>query len=307
MRLLDFLERRWPDVHRAYFRRLVLAEMVKVNCFVGTPYTTLRYGDVIDITRPPGQPPPKPKSRAEEESKPRIVHTEADAVVVDKPAGMTVDAALQALRRDRPDLSGLPEASKPVLRMEADASGLMLLALTPAAHETLSEAFECGKLHIEWNALVDSPVRSDHMTIDKWLGPDRNRPGHVRVYEAEAKKGRPAHTVVTVEEVFDHHTLVRAIPLTDRGHQLRVHLAAAHHPIIGDASYGAGPSLLVSSFKRKYRPRVGVRERPIVQRLCLHATRLVWQRQDQNELTIESPLPKAMRSALVRLRRYAEQ
>ena len=102
MRLLDFLEQRWPDVHRAYFRRLVLAEMVKVNRIIGTPYTTLRHGDVIDITRPPGEPPPRPKAR--------LLHSDEEFVVLDKAAGQSVEDALSALGADE-----LRDA-KPVLR-----------------------------------------------------------------------------------------------------------------------------------------------------------------------------------------------
>lgn len=301
MRLLDFLERRWPEVHRAYFRRLVLAEMVKVNRIIGTPYTTLRQGDVIDITRPPGTPPPKPKARAAVSDQARIVHADDDIVVIDKPAGVALEQAIESLAAE------IGAGAKAVLRIDAEASGLVALARTAAVQAALAQAHAHGELELQWLALVDQRVRRDSFTIDKALGPDRNHPGRVRAYESDAKKARPACTEVTVVEAFDRHTLVRAIPRTDRGHQLRAHLAAVHHPIIGDALYGAGPKLLVSQFKRRYRPRVGVQERPIVQRLCLHAARLRWQRGADDVLDIALPLPKTIEAALVRLRRYAEQ
>jgi RluA family pseudouridine synthase len=300
MRLLDFLERRWPDVHRAYFRRLVLAEMVKVNRIIGTPYTTLRQGDIIDITRPQGTPPPKPKARLEAAPEPRVVHSDDDIVVIDKPSQVTLEAALTTLA------SAVPAAAKPVLRIDAEASGLAVLAPTAAAHQALTEAFARGDLEVHWQALVEQRVQHDTLVLDKALGPDRNHPGRVRVYAPDAKKARPAQTLVRVLEAFDRHTLLDAVPRTDRGHQLRVHLAATHHPVVGDAIYGSGPALLVSHFKRRYRPRVGVQERPIVARLCLHASRLLWRRDACDTLEVTSPLPKAITAALVRLRRYAE-
>jgi 23S rRNA-/tRNA-specific pseudouridylate synthase len=299
MRLLDFLEHRWPNVHRAYFRRLVLAEMVRVNRIIGTPYTTLRQGDVIDITRPPGEPPPRPRARAEVGAAARLVHAGEQVVLVDKPAGQGVEDAIAALG------SSVPAGCKPVLRADVDACGLVVLAPTAAAHRTLTDAFASGRLSLEWWALVEGRITRADLRIDKALGPDRSRPGCVRAYARDAKRARPARTDVVVVETFGKHTLVRATPRTDRGHQLRVHLAAVHHAIVGDAQYGASAALLVSDCKRRYKPRVGVAERPIVQRLCLHAQRFSWQT-EAGELAFESPLPKDLATALARLRRYSE-
>jgi hypothetical protein len=67
MMLLDYLERLWPDVHRAYFRRQVLAGLVRVNRIVGTPYTRLRNGDFIDMPKVEGRLPPRkagPRARS---------------------------------------------------------------------------------------------------------------------------------------------------------------------------------------------------------------------------------------------------
>jgi 23S rRNA-/tRNA-specific pseudouridylate synthase len=221
-------------------------------------------------------------------------------VVIDKPAGLGIEESLAALADD------LASSCKPVLRVDAEASGLAVLAPNAAAHRTLTAAFAAGQLRLAWLALVQGRVARQALSIDKALGPDRNKPGRVRVYERGAKRARPAFTEVSRLETFTRHSMVSAIPRTDRGHQLRVHLAAVHHPIVGDATYGAGPALLVSEFKRSYKPRVGVPERGIVQRLCLHATSLLWQR-DDGELALDSPLPKEIGAAVARLRRYAGQ
>ncbi|MEZ5965579.1 MAG: pseudouridine synthase [Planctomycetota bacterium] len=300
MRLLDFLERRWPEVHRAYFRRLVLAEMVKVNRIIGTPYTVLRRGDVIDITRPEGDVPPRPGPKTEVAPVVRVVESNATICVIDKPAGLDVDQVLQALGD-----ASLADA-RPVLRVDAEASGLVVLARSAAAARALAVDFAEGRIELAWLALVDGRVDRDTLTLDMALGPDRRHPGRVRVYERDAKRSRPARTEVAAVEVFDRHSLLRVVPRTDRGHQLRVHLAAAHLPVVGDTTYGRGASLMISSFKRKYRPRVGVPERPILERLCLHAHELRYVG-EAGERSWSSPLPKEIDAALQRLRRYADR
>jgi len=300
MRLLDFLERRWPAVHRAYFRRLVLAELVKVNRIIGTPYTRLRQGDVVDITRPAGEPPPRPSPKAEAPARARLLHRGEGFAVVDVPAGVAV-AAVQA------DLEGVvPAAARPVLRADVEASGVVLLADDAGAARALSAEFEAGRLTLAWLALVEGRVDRDRLTIDRPLGPDRRHPGRVRACEAGAKRSRPARTEVVTVEVFARHSLLRVVPLTDRGHQVRAHLASIHHPVVGDKSYGDGAPLLLSSFKRKYRPQVGVQERPLLARLALHAASLRRQ-SDAGEQEWTSPLPKDFAAALLRLRRYADR
>jgi 23S rRNA pseudouridine955/2504/2580 synthase/23S rRNA pseudouridine1911/1915/1917 synthase len=195
---------------------------------------------------------------------------------------------------------------RPVLRVDAESSGLTVLARDRAAHARLVHSFTSGSLAVTWAALVEGRITRAGFTIDKPLGADRGRPGFVRTYAGGAKRARPAQTEVRVVETFDRHTLIDAVPRTDRGHQLRAHLAAAHHPIVGDAGYGASAKLRVSDLKRRYKARVGVEERPIVQRLCAHARRLAWQHAS-GELVLESPLPKDFAGAVVRLRRFARR
>ncbi|HLU38798.1 MAG TPA: RNA pseudouridine synthase, partial [Planctomycetota bacterium] len=267
----------------------------KVNRIIGTPYTTLRRGDVIDITRPPGTPPPRPRPRNTAPPVPRVVHEDADLLVVDKPAGTGLDEVLAALGGAQ---------GKPVLRVEAQASGLAVLARHPAALRAATEAFAAGRLTLTWVALVEGKVARATQAIEKALGPDRERPGFVRPYAAGHKRARAARTELEVVETFARHTLVHAVPRTDRGHQLRAHLAALHHPLVGDPDYGGAAALFVSELKRHYKPRVGVQERPLLQRLFLHASRLVLQR-DDGALAVEAPLPAELAAALARVRRFS--
>jgi 23S rRNA pseudouridine1911/1915/1917 synthase len=208
---------------------------------------------------------------------------------------MSVEDAAAAL-----DLASWKEG----LRSDAAASGLVVMVPTVAAAVAFAKEVAAGRATITWAALVQGRVDRESELIDKPLGPDRRKPGMVRVYEEDKKRARPAQTQVDIVERFVRHTLVHAIPRTDRGHQLRAHLAATHHPVVGDEDYGGKATLKISAIKRDYKVKVGMRERPMLERLCLHATRVSIER-PTGPLVFDSPLPYEIEKALVRLRRYA--
>lgn len=297
MMLLDYLERRWPDVHRAYFRRLVLAGLVRVNRIVGTQYTRLRDGDFIDMPKVEGALPPRKPGPVRKQPVVELRHRDDALAVFDKPAGVKVHDAAEQL-----GLSGWTEG----LRSDEAASGLVVMVPSAAAAVAFAKEVAAGKASITWAALVQGNYDADMKVIDRPLGPDRRRPGMVRVYDGEQKRARPAVTEVEVVERFVRHTLLHCTPRTDRGHQLRAHLAATHHPVVGDEAYGGKPALKISAIKRDYKVRVGLPERPMLARLSLHAVRVRVAR-DGGDLEFSSPLPYDIEKALVRLRRYAKK
>ena len=123
--------------------------------------------------------------------------------------------------------------------------------------------------------------------------------------------GRPARTGWKVEETFRDLALLRVFPKTGKTHQIRVHLASVGLPLAIDPLYnaprGGGPSpgLLLSSFKRGYRPAGGEPERPLIERLTLHAEQLRFLDRAAQPVQIIAPLPKDFRAALNMLRKYA--
>ena len=96
---------------------------------------------------------------------------------------------------------------------------------------------------------------------------------------------------------FVSHTLVELEPETGRSHQLRVHLQAIGHPIAGDEDYGGEP-LLLSRWKRRYKLRTGVVERPLLERMFLHAERLAFVDLDGTAVEVEAPMPDDLQKAL---------
>ena len=122
-----------------------------------------------------------------------------------------------------------------------------------------------------------------------------------------SKRGRPARTRFKVEQRFRDFALVRCFPKTGKTHQIRVHLAHIGLPLAVDPLYHpAGASeLMLSSFKRGYRSSRGEEERPLIDRLTLHAERIKFKHLDHRDVEIIAPLPKDFRAALNMLRKYA--
>jgi len=191
-------------------------------------------------------------------------------LVINKPAGLVVhpaagnrDGTLQnALLHHDSGLAALPRAGI-VHRLDKDTSGLMVVARQLSAHKSLVEQLQARSVHREYLALVQAQVTaSGH--VDAPIG----RHPRDRLRMAVVESGKPAVTHYRVLERFPAHTLVEARLETGRTHQIRVHMAYIHHPLVGDPLYGgrfrlpAGASEALAEVLRKFR------------RQALHARRL---------------------------------
>ena len=191
-------------------------------------------------------------------------------LVINKPAGLVVhpaagnrDGTLQnALLHYDAGLAALPRAGI-VHRLDKDTSGLMVVARQLSAHKSLVEQLQARSVHREYLALVQARVTaSGH--VDAPIG----RHPRDRLRMAVVESGKPAVTHYRVLERFPAHTLVEARLETGRTHQIRVHMAYIHHPLVGDPLYGgrfrlpAGASEALAEALRKFR------------RQALHARRL---------------------------------
>lgn len=169
-----------------------------------------------------------------------------------------------------------------VHRLDAGTSGLMLVACDEPTHTALSAMFRRHEVDRRYLALVRGAVGNDRFIIDAALG---RRGARVRV---QAVAGRAAATAIEVRERFADATLVEAAPRTGRTHQIRVHLAAVGHPILGDGRYGGGGDDA---------KRLGL-ARPF-----LHSWRIGFDHPVTGErIELEEPLPPDLEHALARLR-----
>lgn len=188
-----------------------------------------------------------------------IVYEDDDIIVIDKPAGIVVHPAAghaggtlvnALIAHCGESLSGIGGVKRPgiVHRLDKDTSGLLVIAKTDAAHQSLAEQFKShgrdGRLHRSYLAFVWGRLPRPAGAIDARLG--RSTTNRLKIAVTRGEAGREAKTHYEVVEVFPGETpagdisLVRLVLETGRTHQIRVHLAHIGHPVVGDPTYGAG-------------------------------------------------------------------
>jgi RluA family pseudouridine synthase len=245
-----------------------------------------------------------------------VVYEDADLLAVDKPAGLL--SSPDRYDPSRPNLMkllhagierGAPWARTRGLaylmnahRLDFETSGVMLLARSKPVLVALANLFGAEKPVKTYAALVQGMAAESAFEIDAPLGPHPTQTGLVRV---DPKNGKKARTRFEVLEKFRGFSLLKCMPLTGRTHQIRVHLRRAGLPIVGDSLYGGTP-LLLSRLKSGYRLKPDRAERPLINRVALHAERLSLPHPVTGALVeITAPWPKDLNVAIKYLRRYA--
>ncbi|HEX6812879.1 MAG TPA: RluA family pseudouridine synthase [Planctomycetota bacterium] len=302
--LADFLESSLPPTRRLVLRDLIASGRVRVNGEVCLSSRRLRVGDVVQLpaearpARPAGVP-----------AAPEVRYESQSVLVIVKPPGITTVPGRSAGERS---IHGLLADLRPgddlriVHRLDRDTSGCLLLGKGVLAARHFDAQFRTGRVAKTYVALVHGVPAQERFSIDAWLGPDRRRPGKVTASSTQRPRFREAHTEVQRRSTYRSHALVGLHPATGRGHQLRVHLQSAGHPIVGDLDYGGEP-LLLSSLKSGYKLRPGVRERPLVDRMFLHAEQVSFCDLDGTQVTVEAPLPEDLATALQKLESFGDR
>ncbi len=187
-------------------------------------------------------------------------------------------------------------------RLDFETSGVLLLAKSKPALVSLADQFGSELTKKTYLAIVHGSHLDDQFSTSAKLG---MHPVQVGVHRVDEKNGKKSHTAFEIIERFKGYSLVRCLPRTGRTHQIRLHLQHVGLPIVGDTVYGGAP-LNLSSLKPNYRLKRGRTERPLLDRVALHAHELTVRHPDTGaDVTITSPLPHDMEVALKFLRRHA--
>lgn len=154
-------------------------------------------------------------------------------------------------------------------RLDKETSGVMLLAKNPETYREISIAFEKRLVDKIYHAVTPGPTSYENYIVDL---PLRETKKNVMVID---KTGKDALTTFTTLKNFKHYSLIECKPKTGRMHQIRIHLSASNTPIVGDVLYG-GKKPYLSQIKRKYKQTKFEEERPMFDRVALHAREITF-------------------------------
>ncbi|MGH7476853.1 MAG: RluA family pseudouridine synthase [Longimicrobiales bacterium] len=295
-RIDRYIASRVPELSRSRIAQLLDAGLVRVGGRVPKKSEPAQAGTVIEID----VPPPTPSYLLAEPLPLAIRYEDADLLVVDKPAGLVVHPApghrsgtlVNALLHHITDLSGIGGVTRPgiVHRLDKDTSGLMLVAKHDQAHRRLAASLKRREIARTYLAACWGHLAQERHTVDAPIG--RARSDRKRM--AALASGRPAVTHFERLERWRAADFVRARLETGRTHQIRVHLAAIGHPVIGDRSYGGGGARRISGGDQRWARELESR----VPRQFLHAHRLRFLHPLTGEtLSFDSPLPEDLAAA----------
>lgn len=284
-RLDRFLSERERDMTRSRLHSLISEGWVSVNGQQARPAQRVKGGDLVVMTIPPIR-----EYDVSPQSIPvNLVYQDSEIVVVDKPAGLSVhpgpghpDGTLvNALLARCPDIQGIGGVHRPgiVHRLDKDTSGLMVVAKTERAHQSLSDQIKQRQMEKGYLALTVGAPPQDKGTVDVPIARDP----HHRQRMAVVLDGRESRTHYRVVEDLGNHALLELDLETGRTHQIRVHLAYLGYPVFGDGVYG----------KRS----------PDLARHFLHANALGFRHPTSGtEVSFRSDLPTELQHVLTTLR-----
>ena len=297
------------DCTRTFVAGLIVAEHIQVDGQPKKPGYRVKSGQKISGVIPPPVPPDPVKFKPEPIPI-DILYEDDHIIVVNKQPGLVVHPApghfsgtlVNGLLYHCPDLGGIGGELRPgiVHRLDKDTSGTMIVAKNDAAHRHLSRQFKSRQIKKEYLALVHGVLKTATGSIKLPIGRhpvDRKRMSTV------SHKGRTAETDWRVKEEFQWFTLLSLNLKTGRTHQIRVHCAALHHPIVGDKVYR--PRKLEKTIaKGRKRSDKLLQVLKSVKRQMLHSWRLSFTHPHSAQtMSLESPLPQDMAGLIDSIRK----
>ncbi len=290
-RLDKFLVAQYPNESRATVQKWVENGTVVVNGKRVTKHHFLNVGDTIEIQR---AAPDITAAAVAPIASLDVLYDDEDIVVVNKPVGLIVhpdgknnqQTLADLLRHQCPNITTVgDDATRPgiVHRLDREVSGVMVVAKTTEAFEHLKEQFQHRTVHKEYRAIVHG-VPSKAADVLKFKIAHSKRHGGKMAARPEQEEGKEAWTEYTIlEHLNSRYALLAVVIKTGRTHQIRAHLAAIDHPIVGDTLYESKHYASTRQYSR----------------LFLHAYRLTIRHPRTEEpMTFEAPIPQEFDSFL---------
>jgi 23S rRNA pseudouridine1911/1915/1917 synthase len=286
-RLDVFLADRLPGLSRAQVQKVIDGGGARVGSYKRKAGYKLKAGDRVAVEF---EIPAAEGKLLPEDIPIKVIFQDAEVIVIDKPAGLVVHPGAghpsgtlaNALIHHFPEVALIGSEERPgiVHRLDRDTSGVMVVARTPRAYDSLVRQF---KMRVVWKTYLGLAWGRVSAPEGKLSWPLGRHPKKGNMISILARSPKKAETFFQVQQTFRDTTLLEIRPVTGRTHQIRVHMAAAGHPIVGDALYG-----------RKKEPR----EFP---RLFLHAQTLSFIHPATGErLAFASPLPSDLEAVIRR-------
>lgn len=288
IRLDRWFKRHLPDASFNIVSRWARTGQLRVDGARATPGDRIAAGQVIRV--PPAEPakpetarPQRPRARLSPEqedfAREMVIHRDPQALVLNKPPGLATQGGTKTTEHVDALLDGLmfelESRPKLVHRLDKDTSGALLVARTARAAAYFSKSFSSRTAKkVYWALVVGVPQIEDGL-IDLAIAKQPGTGGEkMHVDEEEGQPSRSRYRVI--EQVGNRAAWVELQPLTGRTHQLRVHMAAIGHPIVGDGKYGGQEAFLSGRISRK---------------MHLHARRIRIDHPDGGKLDVTAELP----------------
>jgi 23S rRNA pseudouridine1911/1915/1917 synthase len=288
MRMDLFIQTRIPRLSRTRAQRIVKACGYREDGAKSRASDLVRAGETVYLVRPPFEEPCAVRELP-------IVYEDEVMLAIDKPPGLPVHPSASYHRNTvsfiLQEKYGYDAAPRIAHRLDRETSGLLLCSRTLADERLLKGAFEGRRMQKSYVAIVRGELAQDRGTIDLPMA----RPQHgLHVLMEVRRDGLPAVTEYRVRDRIAGYSLLELFPHTGRQHQLRVHLSALGHPIVGDKLYGPDREApFVESIETGLTAELVARLGH--ERHALHAHRLTFQHpSDGRTLTLEAPLAADM-------------
>lgn len=287
-RVDKFLSIEFADLSRSYIQKLMKDGQVTVNGKVVKANYKLNDQDVVRMNEPELKEP----DIVAEDLPLDILYEDEDLLIVNKPKGMVVHPSaghytgtlVNALMfHCKEELSGINGVMRPgiVHRIDMDTTGSLLVCKNDMAHQNLAEQLKIHSIKRIYHAIVHGVLKEEEGTVDAPIG---RHPTSRKKMSINYKNGKEAVTHYKVLKRYQNYTYIQCQLETGRTHQIRVHMASIHHPLLGDVVYGPA--------KQPFS----------LQGQCLHAKTIGIQHPRTGEyMEVDAPLPDYFEELLVKL------